>query len=341
MKRTVPLAAVALIALTGFFVLRTAWNSESGAGLGASVNTPEVSSKQPLSSSGDMSVPASGESQSTAGGGALTDGSGLSQDQQYTSPPTTSSLDPDSDAPHAGDSPSMGRGAAAIEHAAAAGKYLFAFFYKHDAAETQRLRESFDSFAAKLAGRAETVTIDLRDPAEAGIASRFNLTHAPMPFVLVLAPNGALMGGFPREVNEEKLLASFAGPAMEECLKFLQERKLVLLCVQNEETNENDAAMRGVREFRDNPTYTELTEIVMLNPADPAETRFLEQLKVSSNPDEAITVLLAPPGMAVGKFSGATEGREIEAALATVRPQSGGCCPGGSSSGCGPKQQGG
>jgi hypothetical protein len=94
---------------------------------------------------------------------------------------------------------------------------------------------------------------------------------------------------------------------MEKCLKALQERKLVLLCVRNSKTKSNEAAMQGVRDFEVDARFAQVTEVIPLDSHDPAEAQFLRKLQVDPKSDEATTVFLGPPGAIIGTFKGATD----------------------------------
>ena len=52
-----------------------------------------------------------------------------------------------------------------------------------------------------------------------------------MPLVLAVAPNGAITGGFPLKLTEQDVAGAFVSPGTAGCLKAMQARKLVLLCV--------------------------------------------------------------------------------------------------------------
>ncbi len=223
-----------------------------------------------------------------------------------------------------------GKGMAAIKQAAEAGKYLFMFFSKTDDDPTLAMRKVFDKAMAKVAGRARWIAVSTTDPSEKAIVVKFDLGRAPMPLVLAMAPNGAITGGFPTKFEERQLVDAFVTPATEKVMKHLQDGKLAFVCVQNQKTKSNDAAMQGIREFRADARFASTTEIVMLDPTDPAEASFLTDLKIDPKTEEAMTVFLAPPGLAIAEFKGATD----KAALAAVlQKASSGCCPGGS---CGP-----
>jgi hypothetical protein len=221
-------------------------------------------------------------------------------------------------------------GLAALTRAAAEKRYAFVFFFKEDNEQTAAQRKIFDAALAKLANKALPVVVNAGNADEQGIVAKFGVAKAPMPLVLAIAPNGAVTGGFPGQFEEAALLGSVASPGLQQCLKALQERKLVLVCVQNGTTKLNDAAMQGVNDFKADAKYTKLTEVVKVDPTDAAEQKFLGQLQIDLKAAEATTAFLAPPGVMFAKFAGATEKKSLEAA---VQKASAGCGP-GASSGC-------
>ncbi|MFH1918459.1 MAG: hypothetical protein ABIP48_01035 [Planctomycetota bacterium] len=222
-----------------------------------------------------------------------------------------------------------GGGMAAMEKAAKAKKYLFALFWKEEDGQTAAMRSVLEDVTKEVADRADSVEVNVDAASEKAIVDEFGLDRAPMPLILALAPNGAVMGGFPTQVEKQELLEAFASPCTEKCMKQLQENKLVLLCVQNATTGSNDAAMAGVRQFKADDRFAEATEIVMLDPADTAEADFLKDLQIDPETKGAVTVFLAPPGMPIATYEGATSKDQF---VETVLKASSACGPGG----CGP-----
>jgi len=222
-----------------------------------------------------------------------------------------------------------GNGIAAMEQAAQGNKYLFAFFWKEENEQTLAGWKVFEAAMKEVADKADWVAVDTADASQREIVEKFDLDRAPMPLVLALAPNGAVTGGFPTEFGEQELLQAFATPCTEKCMKSLQENKLVFLCVQNANTKSNDLAMRGVRDFTDDARFGDATAILTLDPADPAEAEFLDDLQIDPKSPEALTVFLAPPGVPIAIFEGATSKDEL---IATLQKASTACGPGG----CGP-----
>jgi len=229
-----------------------------------------------------------------------------------------------------------GKGMAAIKQAADAGKYLFVFFSKSDDEQTLAMRKVFDTAMEKATDRAQSVAVNIADTSEKAIVDKFDLSRAPMPLVLAMAPNGAITGRFPTKFDEQQLLDAFATPGTEKVMKWLQDGKLVFVCVQNGKTKSNDAAMQGVRDFKADTRFASATEIVTLDPTDKKEATFLADLKVSPEIAEATTVFVAPPGQAIAKLEGATN---KDALIELLSKANTGCGPGGCGpGGCGPKK---
>ena len=226
-------------------------------------------------------------------------------------------------------------GLVAMEKAAADKKYLFAFFWKDEDNATTAMKKVFETATQKVAERANTVAVCVSDRGESGIVKKFGVDRAPMPLVLAIAPNGAVTGGFPSEFTEEELVNAFASPALAQCMKPMQEGKLVLLCVQNDTTKLNAEALQGVQEFKAEARLANAVEIVMLDPSDSAEASFLGDLKIDPKTATAVTAFLVPPGSVVAEFEGATNKEQLLAALQTA----GSCGPGGACGpgGCGPR----
>jgi hypothetical protein len=228
-----------------------------------------------------------------------------------------------------------GAGLAATAQAAQEKKYLFAFFWKDESSDTANMKKVFEEAMQKAKNRANSIQVCISDSSESGIIDKFELTKAPMPLVLAIAPNGAIMGGFPKEFKEENLLSAFGSPCTEKCMKTMQDGNLVLLCVQNKSTTANEDALKGVKEFAQDQRYASATQIVMLDPSDPAEKPFLTDLKIDPQTTEAITAFMAPPGSVIAEFKGATD---KEGLIAALQKASTGCGPGGCGpGGCGPK----
>lgn len=216
-----------------------------------------------------------------------------------------------------------------LRRAAEQGKYLFVFVWKHDDEPTRQMRQVFDAAIAEASARALPANVLVSAANQQAFVEEYGLTRAPMPLVLAIAPNGAITGGFPSQFSKDDLLAAFATPATEASMKHLQAGKLVLLCVQNDNSADHKTSLAAARAFQTDARFAEVAEIVMLDPADSAEASFLSDLQIPSGA-AAVTVVLAPPGSPVAMFEGGVSKDQL--ADAVTKAQSA-CCPGGQ---CGP-----
>ncbi len=224
-----------------------------------------------------------------------------------------------------------GKVAAAMSQAAQANQYLFVLFYEKDDDATKGARKSFDETVKKMTPAAASLAVDRGAPAEQEIVAKYGVARAPMPLILAIAPSGAVTGGFKAaELTEARLRDTVASAGLQKCLKALQDGRLVLVCLQNGKTQGNEAAMKGVNEFKADAKFGGITEIVKVDPSDATETKLMAQLKADPKAKTATTAMLAPPGMLVSKVEGATtkDGlmASLQKAMASCAPGSG-CCP--------------
>lgn len=230
------------------------------------------------------------------------------------------------------------KGLAAMQQAAAAEKYLLVFFWKDQNPQTDAAWQDFQTATARVGEWANVVSVGVSDPAEKPLVDRYGLARAPMPLVMSFAPNGAVTKAFPGKIDEQQLQMALVSRCYAQCLKSLQERKLVLLCVHHSQAQGRPALPRGVTDFKSDPEYGPVTDVVTLSAADATEAGFLQELKVDTRTPGPVTLLMAPPGAVVGKFEGAVTKKDLVAKLASAQSA---CGPGGKCGpgGCGPKKQ--
>ena len=232
-----------------------------------------------------------------------------------------------------------GPGAEAVEKASNADKYVYAVFYRDENEQLTKTRSLVASARKEISRKSEVVEINVADPTERDMVNRFGASRAPMPLVLVLAPNGAIMGGFPtNQLNDDaKLIEAVGCKASEQTMKALQKKNMVALCVQSRKTVDNAGALQSVEDFLKDPKYGATTAVVTIDPSEAEDAKFLSKLGVDTNSPIATSVLLAPPGSVIGTFEGAVQKDKLVAAVqAAAAPKAGGCCPPGSGKSCGP-----
>lgn len=225
---------------------------------------------------------------------------------------------------------------AAMDRAAASRKYAFLFFWKERNSQTDKAWSVFQPAAAKLADGVDVISIQITDPAEKRIVDKYGATRAPMPLVLAVAPCGAITKAFTKSFDENQLRTAFVSPCTQRCLKALQNRKLVFVCVV--ERTDSKAPLTipmGVQNFKADKNYGPATEIVLVDSQDGNEATFLKELGVGALASKPIIAFLAPPGVLIGQFGGAASKDVLVAKLVAAQSNPcaggkcgpGGCCP--------------
>src|ERR1017187_4096255 len=182
----------------------------------------------------------------------------------YGASAQNSQVPPSNPAPKA--APAAVNGVSALRSAADARQYLFAFVYEQEDEETRAARKTFEAAVAKVTPAAQSVRVDRSLPGEKDMVEMFGLQTAPVPIVLAIAPNGAVTGSIKAgELSEERLQAAVSSLGLQAILKAVQEGRLVLVCLQNAQTKDNDAAMTGVKEIKADEQFSEWTEVIKVD----------------------------------------------------------------------------
>lgn len=203
------------------------------------------------------------------------------------------------------------------------GKFLMVYAYQ-DQKESLVL-DSFTALRNTYPDRIDSLLINILAPGEAWLVNAYNLRYAPLPMILVIAPNGAITGSFPKPIAEGQLQTALCSPVTQECLLAFQQRKLVALCIQGSGTRDNQAALDGVTQLAGDPVYGKMTQVIKLDPADPEETLLLKQLGLTEPPSTALTLILAPPGKLIGRWEGPTTRESLVNRLAAATASSRSC----------------
>lgn len=226
----------------------------------------------------------------------------------------------------------------AIEQAKQHDQFLFLLFFKDDGEMTQQAKKTLNDTLPSLAGKATASFININDATERDIVKKYDLKRTPMPFLLVIASNGAITGGFSRSFTPEQITGALTSKAAAQCLKCLQDHHLVVLAVQNANSTNQKQALEGITAFKMDPRFS-ATDVVVIDPSNHEEHSFLSQLNIKTD-NEALTVMIAPPAQVIASYKGAVTKeqmtKDLQAASSGCCP--GGCCPGGCCPGgkCGP-----
>lgn len=199
-------------------------------------------------------------------------------------------------------------------------KFSFLLFWKDNNPKVQQMAEILNVASAKRPGRMEWSSVNVRDAANQALVERYQVGRMPMPLVLCVASNGAVTGAYTNQFNEAAVDRAMVTPAMAEATKALQEKRIVLLHIK---PSAESPLPFGASEFAADPDFAGRTTIVKLVSTDPAEARFLTDMKLSAaDVREPLLVVMAPPAVLVGKFAASTTKDQIVTQLHTA----GKCC---------------
>jgi len=225
----------------------------------------------------------------------------------------------------------------AIQAAAKQHRYALVTFYKkNDGASTKMLAEA-KKLQAKHSNRANFVSADVGNAVHKQLISRYGVDRSPIPLTLVIAPNGAVTAGYPKEIKTTDLSSAFVSDGMADVLKVLQSGKLAAVCLQNSKTKHNKESLAAAEGLNTQAQLRGAVEVVKIDPSDRSEAKFIQTCKANAGSDSAQVVIIAPPGRIMGKFDGTATTDTMMATL--TKAFSGGGCGAGSSGagGCCPK----
>ena len=224
-------------------------------------------------------------------------------------------------APHAvGQSADGIRVATANPAAPKSAKFTFILFYRENDSATQAATTALKANVDKRAARAESKLVNITDPANRAIVDQYHVDRAPMPLVICVAANGAITGAMPRQVTESGIEHALVTPTMVEATKALQDKKIVIIHVKRGAWQTLPA---GAAEFLADPGFSQRSLQFDVVLGDQTEARFVNEMEIKpADVSESMVVLLAPPGVMVGKFPATASGGQIAAALHAA----GKCC---------------
>jgi hypothetical protein len=199
-------------------------------------------------------------------------------------------------------------------------KFTFILFWKDNNAPTQAMSEGLKAAITKRSQRAEYSAVNVNDPTNRAMVDRYQVSRAPMPLVLCVAPNGAITGAIPQKLSDDAVERLIVTPAMAEVTKALQDKKIAVIHIKQEPQS---PLPYGALEFADDPMFKARTTIIPVVFGDPAESRFMTDMEIKpTDVNGSLLVIFAPPGVVVGKFPVTATKDQMAAALHAA----GKCC---------------
>jgi hypothetical protein len=222
--------------------------------------------------------------------------------------------------PCAAQGPAGVRVATATPAVTPAPKFTFILFWKENNAATQGMTETLKRAVAQRSQRAEWISVNVNDATQRTLVDRYHVERAPMPMVLCVASNGAITGGMVRQISDAAIDKALVTPAMTEATKALQDKRIVVIHAKRDPQM---ALPTGAAGFVADPSFKERTTVVNVGLDDPVEARFVKEMDFKPGElSDSMVVVLAPPGVLVGKYQGSVSTEKIAADLHAA----GKCC---------------
>ncbi|MDZ7723398.1 MAG: hypothetical protein U5R06_11485 [candidate division KSB1 bacterium] len=195
--------------------------------------------------------------------------------------------------------------AKAIEMAQQNHQYLALIFYNQKDASLQEMDDIVTNFQTRSSKEIQVYKALTTDLKEADIIKEYGVDRAPLPLLLVFAPNGAVTGGFPlQQISRERLEQAIVSELMMKLLKTVQSNRVALVLLKNDNTAFNDQATQAAEDFAADKRLNGFVDIIQQNPLDATITDFLNQCKLDKNLQKATVALVVPPGQIGGVYSG-------------------------------------
>jgi hypothetical protein len=103
------------------------------------------------------------------------------------------------------------------------GKYTFLVFYKQSDLKSEDMKAAISLAQQNDSAKVNAAYVDIADANEKTLLGKYNVSRAPIPLTLVIAPNGAVVKYFLEKVSANDLKNVFVSPTMAEVLKATQE----------------------------------------------------------------------------------------------------------------------
>ncbi len=212
----------------------------------------------------------------------------------------------------------------AIAEASAAGKFLCLIFYDTEDASLTGLSSAVKTFITSSKKKAAVYKAKISEPVNRELADKYQIQG--LPFLLVIAPNEAITGGYPKTVTDDQLKQSLSvSDLMCKVIKPLQEQKVALVALQNKSTNLNAESWQGVSDFAGDTNYGKFVAPLKADPAAAGSQEFIKQCQLTAPLTQATVVIVMPPGR-IGKIlTGKLTKADVLKALGSCAT---GCAPG-------------
>ena len=216
--------------------------------------------------------------------------------------------------------------AAGIEKAGKSCKPVFLVVYNADGADADKVFSIACEAKKNLKASCVVIKMNTSDTANKKLVSKYRLSGAPLPLILVLDKNGTLAGGLLlKEATTTKLVELIPSPKTSELIKALADGKYVYVVVYKESMAIQKSIMDNCAMACSKMGNKGVTVKVDLE--DKKESKLLQTLKCDLNAKEPVTYVINASGQVIGTHNGITDVNTLVSSA--KKAPAGGCCPGG------------
>jgi len=209
-----------------------------------------------------------------------------------------------------------------LDAAAKAGKVAFGLVYDQTAVQLNQAHQLVDEAITRIPG-AVKIEIDRGDPANAGFVSKYGLSGAPVPLILVASSTGIIAGGLiAQQGTVDQLVKMVPSPKKAEIIMALSTGNAVFITAYRNSMKSvetvNSACAMACQQMAGKSVQ------VKVNMDDPAEAGFLTEMKVNVASTEPVTLVANARGQLAGMYTGAMQVADL---VTAATKKIGGCCP--------------
>ncbi|OQA86299.1 MAG: hypothetical protein BWY27_01168 [Bacteroidetes bacterium ADurb.Bin234] len=165
------------------------------------------------------------------------------------------------------------------------------------------------------------------------LVTELRVANVPIPFILVISSKGIPVAGYSlAQATSAILVKAVPSPKQDEVTAAIIAKKPVFIVVSKKGLSDKTAIINTCKTASANILSKPV--IIEIDFNDTKETAFLKQIGVESINDKTKTVAVNALGQITAVYEGTMSASILQIA-ATKTVKSGGCCPGGSKTGCG------
>lgn len=189
--------------------------------------------------------------------------------------------------------------------------------------------------AHNLYDNSKVIILNRADENNKQLVSKYQVSSAPLPLILVIASNGIVTGGYLlQQATPELLVKAIPSPKKGEVIKVLSEGKSVFLLVTGKNMSKSNELLGTCEKAC--VEMNNKAKIIEISMEDPLEKQFLTELRIDPDLNQPKTYVINAKGQLTGTFNSDVSSSELVATAKKI--SAGGCCGPGSNKSCGPSK---